>query len=226
MTMTLDLTPAEKNAEGDWKVDAKLRDVTVDPKGDAQGKLAEALRPQLASLKGLTMAYWITPHGSVHGVKVDVPGGMPPEADKMMQSMNQSFESMVAPLPKEPVGTGAKWQVISRLNSQGADILQFATFTLRSREGTKVAVDVSLKQLAANEQIAPPGLPKGVTARVKSFNSGGDGKNTIDTRDVAPESGSLTVKSKMEIEVAGAGGTPESNAVDSSITVNFTRPQK
>lgn len=219
VTMTLDLNPAEKGADDAWRVDAKLRGVTVDSKPGKDAEIADAMRKQFAGMSGIGMSYWVTPHGEVRDVKVDLPGSAPQQAQQVMQSMNQSFESMVAPLPSEPVGTGAKWQVVTRLSASGMDLVQAATFTLKSRTDSKIDVEVSLKQLAANDEIKVPGMG-GASAKIKKFKSGGGGQNRIDTHDVAPDSGDLTVKSTMEIE-AGAG---QSMTIDSNMTLHFSRP--
>jgi hypothetical protein len=226
MAMTLDLNPAEKNAAGDFRIAAKLVDVGIEPTGITQTKIAESLKPQLATVKGMSMSYWVSPHGTVRDVKVDLPPGMPPEAAKMLQSMNQSFESMVAPLPKEPIGTGARWQVITRIASQGADILQYTTFTLKNREGTRLGLAADLKQFAANPVIDNPAIPAGMTARIKAFDSGGSGDTNLDTAEVAPVGGKLSMKSSMEIEVSQPSGPGESNVVHSDLTVTFARPKK
>src|SRR5207244_3352106 len=123
--------------------------------------------------------------------------GLPPAAQQMIQGMNQSFEAMVVPLPSEAVGTNAKWQVVSRLASSGADLVQSATYTLRARTGSKATIEVSLVQLAASDTIKVPGAPAGVVAHVKSFNSGGTGTQQLDTKVVAPEGGAMQIKTSM-----------------------------
>jgi hypothetical protein len=223
MTMTLGLDVAEKNGAGDWRIDAKLSDVAVTARTPVEEQIATAMRTQLAGVKGMQMGYWITPHGHVHDAKVDLPSSFPAQAQQVMQGMNQSFETMVAPLPEEPIGVGAKWQVVSRLANSGADLLQFATFTLKAREGSRMVLDVAIQQLAANDKIEVPGLA-GVSATLKKFGSNGSGSTDIDTKDPAPDKGNVTVKSKMEMEIA-QGGASQSMAVDTNLTVTFSRPK-
>jgi hypothetical protein len=225
MTMTFDISVADKNAVGEARIDSRLTGTSVDPNGGQQEQMARALRPQVEAMKGLGMAYWVNPKGNVRDLKLDIPAGMPAAAQQIMNGMSQSFESMVTPLPKEPVGVGGRWQVVSRIATGGADILQSAIYTLKSRSGARATLDVTLLQLAANDVIQTPQMPKGMSAKVKSFNSGGTGTQQVDLGSVSPESGTMTLKTGMEIMVQGTGaGAGDESTVETSTTVQMTRP--
>lgn len=225
MSMGMDATPTEKNGAGEFKIDSHLISVSVDANGGQQEQMARALRPQLESMKGLSMVYWVNPKGHVHDVKLGMPPGMPPAAQQLLGGMSQSFESMVTPLPTEPVGVGAKWQVISRTATGGADLLQSALYTLKSRDGSRATLEVKLIQLAAADTIHSPQMPAGMAAKVKSFSSGGTGTSQVDLKSVAPEGGTMTLKTIMDIGVQGAGpGTSDDSTVETTTTVQITRP--
>jgi hypothetical protein len=221
--MVLDVTSADVNATGDTKIDAKLAKTGVEARGkDAQQtQLAEQMRGPIDAMKGLGIGYWVSPKGYAHDVKLDLPATFPEGAQQMLQGMNQSFESMVLPLPKEAVGKGAKWQVITRVNSGGADILQYATYTMKSHEGTSVAVDIALTQLAANELVKGP---QNVTAHLHSFQSNGTGKSSLDLTTVAPKDGSMRMRSALDLGLEGAAGKDDTQ-VKTTLTVTFSRPK-
>lgn len=225
MVMVLDMVVGDRNAQGEWKIDAALGRATVEPAGDQQEAMAKQMRPHVEGMKGLTMNYWVTPKGYVHDVKINIPPNFPAQAQQMLTGMNQSFESMVAPLPAEPVGVGATWEVIARISSGGADLLQLSKYTLKSKSGAKATLDVKVTQLAANDAVNAPGMPAGAKARLRSFSSSGGGASQLDTKSVAPEGGRMDVKSAMEIEVTTAGaGAPQQTSVDTALSVQFTRP--
>ncbi|UQA57385.1 hypothetical protein [Polyangium aurulentum] len=231
MIMLFDLAAGDRTAAGDWLVDGKLQRVDVEAKGPAQEKIAGALRPSLDSMKGLAMTYYVDEKGRVHDVKTKLPPTMPEQAAQLMAGMNQSIESMMAPLPEEPVGTGAKWEVIGRISANGADLLQVSTFTLKDRKDTLLTLDVGVKQLAAKDEVNAPGMPPGTTARIKSFQSGGTGSSSLDTTDVAPKSGTMNMKSAMSLEVKmpGGGGAPaqaQDTAIETIVGITFARPAK
>jgi hypothetical protein len=226
IVMGLDMLIAEKGAEGDWKIDANLDRTSLEPKGDQQRAIADQMLPSIEGMKGMRMSYWVTPKGHVRDVQLKLPEGFPAQAQQMLQGMNQSFESMMAPLPVDPVGIGAKWEVVTRVASSGADLLQFATYTLKKKTGSKALLEVTVKQLAAKATVTAPGLPPGTLARLLAFKSEGSGTNEIDTKSVAPENGKMVVKSGMTLEVSGAGGPAQETTMETALTVTFTKPKK
>jgi hypothetical protein len=223
MTLLFDTNVADKNATSESRIDSRLTGATVDPNGAQQEQMARALRPQLDSLKGLGMGYWVTPKGRTRDVKLDIPASAPPAAQQLMSGMSQSFESMVTPLPQEQVGVGARWQVVTRLSSSGADILQSAIYTLKSRNGARASLDVTVLQLCASDTIHTAQMPAGMSAKVKNFASSGSGNSQLDLKSIAPEGGSMTLKTMMEITVAG-GAADDATTVDTTTTVQVTRP--
>lgn len=227
MAMFLDMTPGEKDSGGDWKVDALLQRVAVEPKGPQQQEMARQIAPNVEGMKGLTMAYFVTPKGHVHDVKISTPPGFPAQAQQMLNGMSQSFESMVSPLPSEPVGVGAKWQVTTRVASAGADLLQFATYILKEKSGSQATLNVTVAQVAASDAVNAPGMPAGASAKLKAFHSGGSGMSKIDTKSVAPSGGRMSVKSGMDLEVSvGGAGPAQRTSVDTTLDVEFTKPGK
>jgi hypothetical protein len=223
MTMTFDTLTADRSAAGEFKIESHLVGTSVDPSGGQQEQMARALRPQVEGMKGLGMAYWVTAKGHVHDVKLDVPPTVPAAAQQILTGMSQSFESMVIPLPPDPVGVGGRWQVVSRLSAGGLDVLQSAIYTLKSRTGARATLDVALVQLAAADTIHTPQMPPGMSAKVKSFNSTGKGTNQVDLKSVAPEGGTTTLVTAMDIAVQGSGSTEESS-VETTTRVQVTRP--
>jgi hypothetical protein len=225
MGMTLDGSAGETNAAGEWKILASLVDISIDGKGPQAEQMAAAMRPQIESMKGLAINYWLSPKGRVRDVKVELPKGFPPAAQALVAGLNQSFESMVAPLPVEPVGLGAKWQVLSRMAASGADLLQSATYTLKARDGAHATLDMTTTQLAASETIKSLGAPGAAVTRVKSFSSGGTGTTKIDTTSVVPESGTTTMKTGMTIAVSQGGDPGEESSVETRTSVTLSRPK-
>ncbi len=226
MVMGLDMSVADKNGAGDAKIDALLSSVGLSPKGPTQEMMAEQIRPQIEGMKGLTMGYWVSPTGFVRDVKLDVPAGFPPQAQQMLSGMNQSFESMVAPLPDKEIGIGASWEVVTRIVSSGADLVQFAVYTLKERNGTKASLDIVVKQLAAKETINAPGMPAGASAKLTAFSSQGAGSNRIDMKMIAPDTGKMDVESAMDLSVSVGASPAQQTSVNTKLSVQFTRPLK
>lgn len=225
MSMGMDAKTIDRSAAGEFKIDSHLVSVRVVPNGGQQEQMAKALRPQLEAMKGLSMGYWVSPKGHVRDVKIGAPPGMPPAAQQLLNGMSQSFESMVTPLPNERVGVGARWQVLSRTSTGGADLLQSAIYTLKARNGSSATLEVKLVQLAASDTIHSPQMPAGMSAHVKAFNSGGSGTTQVDLKSVAPEAGSMTLRTTMDLAVQGGGpGGGDESRVETTTTVQIARP--
>ncbi|MEO5727942.1 MAG: hypothetical protein ABI134_10675 [Byssovorax sp.] len=224
LAMTLDGSVGETNDSGEWKILAGLLGITVEGKGAEAEQLAAAMRPQVQAMKGLSIDYWLNPKGRVRDVKIALPKGFPPAAQSLVEGLNQSFESMVAPLPAEAVGVGARWQVVSRMSASGADLLQSALYTLKARDGVKATLDVTTTQLSASDTMKALGSPASSVSRVKSFSSGGTGTTRIDTTSVVPESGTTTMKTAMTVEVTQGGGPSEESVVETRTSVQLSRP--
>lgn len=224
MNMAMDFQAKDKNPANEIFVDARVSGISLDAKDATQKQMASALQGQLDGLKGLTMSYWVSPKGNVRDVKTTVPPNAPQAAQQMLQGMSQSVESMVAPLPSEEVGVGAKWTVLTRVASGGADIVQLARYTLKEKNGTKLTLDMEVEQVAAKDAINAPGMPAGVSAKLTAFDSGGKGTMTLDTKNMGPDSGTMKVLSKMGLAV-DAQGKQEKMSMEMTIGVEFTRPK-
>jgi hypothetical protein len=226
LALGLDLTTTDVDASGDAHVDAKLTRAAAEPKGAEQEAMAKALDPALAALRGFSMSYRVGPTGRIHDLVAKAPPDAPQGAQQVLGGVSQSFESMVAPLPSEPVGVGARWRVVTRVTAAGPDLLQLATYTLASRDGQSLGLDVTLTQVAASDVVKTPGMPDTVTARLKSFRSSGKGSTTVDLASVAPIKGSMSVESSMDVEIATGPGPGQRTSADSTMRVEYSRPAK
>jgi hypothetical protein len=224
MTVTFDTTTADKNPAGDFKIDSHLTATSVEPNGGQQEQIARALRPQIESMRGLGMVYWVGAKGRVHDVKLDVPPGVPPTAQQILGGMSQSFESMVTPLPAEPVGVGARWQVVSRRAMGGADLLQSEVYTLKSRSVAGATLDVTIVQLSASDTLHTAQMPAGMSVKLRSFSSTGSGTTKVDLASVVPESETMSLSTAMDIAVQGGEGAGEASTVETTTTVQVGRP--
>lgn len=215
--MNLDLGTGKKDPSGDIAVSGTISKVAVLPKSDQEKQLAKALEPVMGGMKGMKIEYFVSPKGRAHDVKVTMPPKADPNAAQMLEQMKQSFDSMVAPLPEEPVGNGASWVVITRI-STGADVLQYTTYKLKSRKGSKVELETTVKQFAASGTL---NLPGGAGAgHISKFLSDGGGASSLDLGSLAPEKGTGNVSGSMGFE-AGAVGRMN---VDTKVKLEFGPP--
>lgn len=217
--MGLDLATAkDRSKSGDTPITGLVSLVKLNPgPNPPQKEVMDAMDAALRGLQGMSISYVVSPKGRSRDIKIAVPTGAPAEAKQMVDQMKSSFESMVAPLPDEPVGIGARWQVISRL-STGADILQWTTYTLEKRSGNGVELTALVNQLAADPNMTGPQLPPGAKATIGTFRSGGTGHSTLDLTRIAPETGGGDVKSAMSFNAGG-----QAMKVETTVVLRFAR---
>lgn len=226
MALLFDFTTGDREASN-WPIQGKVTKISVEPSGPAEEKIAEALRPEIEPMTGFGMAYLVDQQGRVHDLKMSWPKGIPQQAQQMMAGMSQSLESMTSPLPVEAVGIGASWEVIGRAAANGADLLQVSTFKLKERKGDVLKLDVSVQQFAANEMVAPFGMPPNAKAKLVSFAAKGSGTTVLDTKDVAPTDGTMAMTTSMSLEISmtmGGETRTEKTSIDTKTKVTYARP--
>jgi hypothetical protein len=211
MTLVFEIATVDKNNKGEFQVDATVTSTEVKG-GDA---MATKLREEIAKMRGVKMTYWVDPKGYIHDGKVDLPKDMPEQMKQMMGSMTQSLQSLSMPLPADAIGVGGKWQGVTRITSNGADILQSAVHTLKSRTAKTATLDVSLRQVAASDTIAS----NGISSKVKQFDSSGDGQVELDLTTGMPNSATMHLKMGMDIDAGGS-----SAHMDMTMTIGVKRP--
>ncbi|WP_156040558.1 hypothetical protein [Chondromyces apiculatus] len=227
IVMLMDAAVGDRDPRGEMRVEGTVRSLDADAQADTQKEVLDVMQSQLGMFKGLGMTYLVSPKGYAHDFAVKLPPGVPEQAQQMLSGLSQSFESMVAPFPNEPVGAGARWQVVTRVNNAGADIVQFATYTLKSRAGDRATLDIKIDQLAASATVAAPGLPPGASARLTSFKSGGGGSSTVDLKNLIPVSSTMSLQSGMEIDITGGpGGGGGKARIDMTMRAETFRPAK
>jgi hypothetical protein len=140
----------------------------------------------------------------------DTTGITNPQISQMMNSMEQSMNQMVAPLPKQAIGRGAKWRTVTHADQFGLNLQQTALFEVRKIDDLGIDLDVVLAQTAPPGRISAPGLPPGVTVNLLSMDSAGKAKMRIDLDRLVPTTEmDMTVKMKMKVPQAAGSGTDD-----------------
>lgn len=217
VSVLLDVTTGSRTQEGDIGVTGEVAKVLVLPKGDAEAAVAKEIAASLEPTKGLKVTYLVSPKGRARNLSVDT-AKVPARAKQMVEQLKQSFEAMSVPLPVEPIGVGARWQVISRMQS-GADVLQFNTYRLLSAQDGKLELENELVQFAAGPLFTPDGMNAPVT--ISEFASRGKGRTTVLLSKVAPEASEAGLRGHIRMVMPNGGGEA---VVDTEVGVRFQLP--
>ena len=88
------------------------------------------MKAAFVGIKGLTGTGTVSSRGFSKGVEFKAPAGSNPQARQLMDQMKEFVTQLVAPLPEEAVGPGARWEAKTPLKSQGMTMDQTATYEL------------------------------------------------------------------------------------------------
>jgi hypothetical protein len=202
MTLALE-SAAEKDASGRVRITGTLTDVSVKSgDGPEQKQLAQAMGPGLAPVKGLQVGYSVDSLGKAYDVMLEAPGAKDGPAAKLVAEMRRSFEALVPPVPEEPIGEGAEWQVIQRIDA-GVDVLQWTTYSLKKKKGDKVKIVALVQQLATSGKLTLPGATRGVS--LLSYEGSGVAETSMALSSFIPEAGVGTVNNAIKFQ---DGNTP------------------
>src|ERR1035437_4195643 len=105
-----------------------------------------------------------------------------------MDQMKSFVTQLVAPLPEEAVGPGAKWEVKMPIKTQGMTIDQTVTYEVASLEGERLTTKSTVVQHAANQKIQNPAMA-GLKMDLTKMIGNGTGESTSDLAPTLPEAG-------------------------------------
>ena len=186
MTMTID--SKEVSPKGDLHYEFELEQVEVLPKPGANPAMINDMKQQTSSMQGLSGSATVTSRGFTKDAEIKPPPGIEPQIRQSMDEMKKSMNQMSAPLPEEPVGGGARWQVTMPVETPGMKLTQIATYTLSEIQGDKVKFDVAIKQSAPPQEIDTPGAAPGVKVSLESLKSSGKGTVELQMTNLVPTS--------------------------------------
>lgn len=204
MVLTVGVTPAEVSAEGDVQFDLVFEEVDVAAESGSTPEMVEAMKAQLAGVKGLTITRVITDRGFSKRTEMKIPPGSTAEVRKAMEEMKESFSATEILLPEEPVGTGARWEVKRKLRTSGMALDQTAIYDLDSVEGNVIKIKASVQQRAANQKIAHPMMPQAKVDLVKLAGAG-EMAMTVDLEKILPMQGTVEDNTEMTLGFDAGG---------------------
>lgn len=202
-----------------------LKGITLKPVDGIDADTLGQISKLLQGLKGFTVRQRISPHGEPSDTKIEAPASAPQGAENLITSLTTVLRMMSPRLPDEPVGKGAKWQALSRVDQSGTSVVQLTEYTLKDRSGSTVTLDFKTKQLAAGDNIKlPTGAPAGVKTSLAKFSTTGAGSLVVDTTQSAPMKGKATMDQKLVVNVSAPGAADKMKTdAEMKMTVTFAR---
>jgi hypothetical protein len=161
----------------------------------------DAIRTSLAQFQGFGGEYTLSSTGTVLSSRFNIPSTVNATVRGFLQQLSNQSGQLTVPLPTQAVGIGARWRGTTQLAAGGINFHQTYDYTLRSRDGSRVGLDVRYIQTAPRQQAKVPGLASGVTVEVTSVRVTGMGSNVLDLSQAVPLSGHLAAQGVEELRV-------------------------
>ena len=159
MRLVMDLTVKSVAENGDIDFDVVVTDAVVVEQPDTTPQVVEAMKTTFAAVKGLSGKGTTSARGIGKGNNIEIPANAAPEVRQGMEQIKDFVSRASTPLPEEPVGPGAKWEVKMPVKSQGVNLSQTATYMLVSVEGDRFRAKDTIFQTASRQKIENPGMP-------------------------------------------------------------------
>jgi len=137
------------------------------------------------------------------------------------QLMANSWADISTPLPDEPIGVGARWEVKNTIHTDAIQALQKTEYELLAFDGKVLTVKASVVQTAVAQRMANPLMPSGSDAQLKKYSGVGNSTITVHLDSLVPATES-TLTSTMVVEVSAAGMTMEVRT-ETTVRVSMAR---
>jgi hypothetical protein len=196
MDMAVDVLDVAE--DGTVHFTADLVEVGLGDDPNTPDMMRELLMAQFDKMVGLRTESVITDTGRTVSSAVTFPEGMPEELRGQMDQMNQSLAQLAQPVPDEPVGVGARWETLSRMDNTLV-IGQRTLYELVSRDGDLAVIQAVVTQSPIEDDVDLGGTPATITA----FDSEGQGRSEWLPNSVMPSTARIDMKLVMTMLVAG-----------------------
>jgi hypothetical protein len=168
----------------DWRV--TFARVMTDDRSAPQ--VADGMRAEAVAVEHLSGTGRVNSRGLAEELSVDRAEGSEEVTSRPIAlQVLQTLWNVAAPLPREEVGAGARWQRVSELAAKNARATQTDAFTLASFDGSRGALDDALTQKAPEQSLSVPGMDNGARAQMGSMLAAGAATTRFDLFHLVPE---------------------------------------
>lgn len=200
MEMTMEVKFDKVLPDGDIHSSFELTKARALEVAGADASMATMINSALASTVGMKGKSIITDRGITKSADFST-DSTDPMVKQQIESLKDTFGQLSAPVPAEPVGVGARWDVTQTVSSNGLQIEVKTTYTLKEFSGSNIVLDTVTEQTAKEQEIKNPQLPPGMTVRLTSMTGTGTGGYTAALDNPLPSTGKGSSEVKMAMKM-------------------------
>lgn len=160
-----------------------------------------AIRDGFRQFQGFGGQLTLSSTGAVISNTFSIPPAVDPNVRSLLQQLSGQSNQLGVPLPSQAIGIGARWQATTHLFVSGLSLTQTYEYTLRSRAGTRLGIDVRYTQTAANQRVRLPGVPGNASVTVAGYRITGSGLTVADLSHLASVSGHVTAEGVQRFRI-------------------------
>ena len=179
LPLAADSTEAPAPVDGEEDADTRI-DFTV-----GSGKHSNLdVGQDVAAAEGFHMSWRADDSGSISSLKLLAPDGAPERGLQQVETALLALVNNTVIFPDEPIGPGASWSVERRVAGDAATS-RITTYTLVSRDGDKLTLDVAVEERPQRDSVAVDGQD----VEVESASTTSQGQLVVDLSRPLPVSG-------------------------------------
>jgi hypothetical protein len=129
---------------------------------------------------------------------------IPSVAGQQVEQMVNDIRQLAVPLPEEPVGKGAKWEVRMPVNMWSLNSSQVVTYSIEELKGDAGKFAVALELTAPSQKIDSPNMTAGTEMYLESLKSSGSGTVEFNLTRLVPVS-AMKIKTSMNMNISAVG---------------------
>ena len=204
MTMTMNVTVKSVSAAGDINYEILMGDGAVAEDQEVMPQISEGMKAALANIKGLSSTGTMSNRGLNKALDVKAPENADPQTRQAVEQIKQALVNIATPLPAEPVGMGAKWEVKMTLQSQGVKMDQTVIYELTSSDEESLTTKNTITQSAPKQKVQSPAMPA-LKFDLGKMDGHGTGETTLELSKLMPQAATANIQSDMMMEMNAEG---------------------
>jgi hypothetical protein len=201
LSFRLRLEVTDVAQEGDISFAWRCEEMSLVPVEGTPPPVQEGMRKLAKGIEGRSGSGRMSARGIHRNTSYDTPRPETLYARLVFDSIAEIVEQIATPLPEEPVGIGARWEVSYARNREGVRFTQTVTFELESLDESEARLRAYVAVAGLNQDFEHPEVPTGAEARLKSGHGTGEGELVIGFDRLGDRMVRLTVEIRMEFSV-------------------------
>lgn len=209
--------------QGMTQLDLRVAKVTVTSLEGVNPGYAQLANQAADTVMAVTGTASVNAQGMIHSLSIDAPTNATSLIHDMLDQIEEGWRLAILPLPKEPVGAGAKWSATHVAEQRGALSEKTSSFELTGFKGSKADVKFSQQATTPEQQIQLPGSPGNAKLTLNAMDFKGDGQGSWDLDQLVPRSASHATVTLFKMLSPTANPEPVLMQIDATLGVKRGR---